>query len=496
MAAAPATFAGRRVLMIDAGGWVSRGPDNWTAAGFSEATPYFRRDDPFRVAAGGTSPTLGQYLCVGGASVFYGGVSMRMRERDFEPDPVIDQDSGAAWPYAYRELEADYAQAESLLSVAGSTGEDPTEPPRSTGFPQPPAPLARISSRLADAARSLGLHPFRLPLAINYRAGGGRTPCAACGTCDGYACALQAKNDVSTILVPRLQRAGMELVTGTTVVRLEREGRRVTDVVCTRPDSTEPIRFRGRAVVVAAGALATPRLLLGSGLDAVNPARGAIGRYLMRHCNAVVMGLFPSRPAPNQEFHKQIGIHDYYFGHPSVGTPAGRLGCLQQFATPAPWIARDYLPFGLGAAIAPLTSRTTGFIVMAEDRPQAANGVTLAAPADSARRLPDTTITHRYDARDLAARAALVAAAKRILRRAGALATYTYDVKTFSHAVGTVRLGPDPAASPLDGRGAFRGLDNLFVTDGSALPRSGGVNPSLTIAANAHRTGRLLLEQL
>jgi choline dehydrogenase-like flavoprotein len=53
-----------------------------------------------------------------------------------------------------------------------------------------------------------------------------------------------------------------------------------------------------------------------------------------------------------------------------------------------------------------------------------------------------------------------------------------------------VRLGVDPRRSPLDERGAFRGLDNLFVTDGSALPRSGGVNPSLTIAAHALRTGR------
>ena len=156
MAAAPAVLAGKRVLMIDAGTFVARGPANWSAAGFSEATPYFRRDDPFHVAAGGKGATLGQYLCVGGASVFYGGVAMRMRERDFAPDADIDRQSGAAWPYRYADLEPYYAQAEALLDVAGSSGDDPTEPPRSTAFPQAPAPLAPISSRLVDAARSLG----------------------------------------------------------------------------------------------------------------------------------------------------------------------------------------------------------------------------------------------------------------------------------------------------------------------------------------------------
>ena len=496
MAAAPAVFAGKRVLMIESGGWVVRGPHNWTAAGLSEQTPYYSRDNPFDVAAGGYQNTLGTYACVGGASVFYGGVAMRLREVDFEPDPVIDQDSGAAWPYRYADLEPYYARAESLLEVAGETGVDPTDPMRSAGFPRSPGPLAPISHRIADAARSLGLRPFRLPLAINYGHAAGRTRCVACGTCDGFACAVQAKNDLSVVLMPRLLAAGLELATDTTVVSLEFANGRIEGVACVRRGSTDRVVFTGKTVVVAGGALSTPRLLLASGLDAANPAGHAIGRYLMRHCNAVVMGLFPSRPAPNGEFHKQIGIHDYYFGHPTVSEPAGRLGCLQQFATPLPDIVRANLPFGVGAAIAPFVSRTTGFIVMAEDRPRADNRVAIDRATPASRLGPRGTVTHAYDARDLAARGALVRAARRILRHTGALVTYAHPIKTFSHAVGTVRLGTDPRTSPLDARGQFRGIANLFVTDGSALPRSGGVNPSLTIAANALRTGTIILEQL
>jgi choline dehydrogenase-like flavoprotein len=496
MAAAPAVLAGKRVLLLESGDWIARGPDNWGPTGLSERTPYYSRADAFDVVAGGYGKSLGTYACVGGASNFYGGVALRMRESDFLPDPLIDHGTGAAWPYRYADLEPFYTQAEQLLEVAGTTGADPTEPPRSAPYPRVPGPLAPISQHLADAASSLGLHPFRLPLAINYLPDDGRTPCPACGTCDGFACAVQAKNDLSTVLIPRLQRAGLELAVNTAAVRLEHDGGRVTAVVCTQRGVADPVRFRGRAVAVACGALATPRLLLASGLNRLNPAGDAVGRYLMRHCNAVVMGLFRSRPAPQSEFHKQIGIHDYYFGHPSIDRPRGRLGCLQQFATPEPALVRYNLPLGLGAIVAPIVSHTTGFIVMAEDRPRATNRVALAGEPAAPTRLPRATVTHEYDARDLAARAALVGAARKILRRAGALVTYSHPIKTFSHALGTVRLGVDPATSPLDASGLFRGTTNLFVTDASALPRASGVNPSLTIAANALRTGTHLLSSL
>jgi choline dehydrogenase-like flavoprotein len=67
--------------------------------------------------------------------------------------------------------------------------------------------------------------------------------------------------------------------------------------------------------------------------------------------------------------------------------------------------------------------------------------------------------------------------------------TAVHPIDTFSHAVGTVRAGVDPSRSALDEYCAFRGVENLWVVDGSFMPRSGGVNPSLTIAANALRIG-------
>ena len=59
----------------------------------------------------------------------------------------------------------------------------------------------------------------------------------------------------------------MTLVSGAVVVKLETSGRRISEVVGVDRRTLEPRRWQGKSVVVAAGALATPHLLLASGLQ-------------------------------------------------------------------------------------------------------------------------------------------------------------------------------------------------------------------------------------
>jgi choline dehydrogenase-like flavoprotein len=54
-------------------------------------------------------------------------------------------------------------------------------------------------------------------------------------------------------------------------------------------------------------------------------------------------------------------------------------------------------------------------------------------------------------------------------------------------------MGTDPRTSALDADSRFRGLDNLYVVDGSVMPTSAAVNPSLTIAALSLRAMRRLV---
>ena len=50
-------------------------------------------------------------------------------------------------------------------------------------------------------------------------------------------------------------------------------------------------------------------------------------------------------------------------------------------------------------------------------------------------------------------------------------------------------MGADPTASVVDQNLKAHDLENLYIVDASVLPTSAAVNPSLTIAALALRTG-------
>ena len=485
MAAHRLIAQGAKVLMIERGDWVERGEAAWRPEASLDMTPHYSRDIRYRCDAGAYKPEVGVAACVGGPSVFYGCVSFRFRERDFEGDPAVVAGSGAAWPYRYDELEPYYAEAERLLGVAGDDAADPTAPPRSTPYPQPPAALAPISRQIAEAAAGLGLHPFHLPLAINHGALEGRKACVGCRTCDTFACAIEAKNDVATTMIRPLLARGLTLWPRCVATRLELDGSRLVALHVFDRGKGESVRVEAKAFVLAAGALGTPHLILASGLDAASPARGAVGRYLMRHANAMVFGFYPSRPDKERVFHKQVAIHDWYFG--AEGEELTKLGGVQQVMTPPRELVKTHLPFGTRGLLGAFTEQLTGLLCIAEDQPLADNGVTIDADRRDDYGLPQLVIRTGYSARDEQARRALVRRAKKVLRRSGAWFFHTHMIKTFSHAIGTVRMGVDPATSPLDEHCRFRGIDNLWVTDGSALPMSAGVNPSLTIAANALR---------
>jgi hypothetical protein len=207
----------------------------------------------------------------------------------------------------------------------------------------------------------------------------------------------------------------------------------------------------------------------------------------MRHCNGIVYGLWKQPLEGARDFHKQVGIFDHY-GDGS--TP--KLGCIQSIHPPPVGMIRDRAPGPLKRIADPLADRCTGLLAIAEDEPRRENGLEVSRTGTDRWGFARAVVTHRYTRRDLDARRTLAGVARDVVSAAGARITHMFPIKTFSHAVGTLRMGIDARSAPLDAASRFRGLENLWVTDGSFMPRSGGVNPSLSIAANALRAGDLI----
>ena len=62
------------------------------------------------------------------------------------------------------------------------------------------------------------------------------------------------------------------------------------------------------------------------------------------------------------------------------------------------------------------------------------------------------------------------------------------------HQFGTCRMGLDPSTSVVDPQCRVHGVSNLFVIDSSIFPTSLGVNPMMTVVANALRVGTWIVE--
>jgi choline dehydrogenase-like flavoprotein len=203
--------------------------------------------------------------------------------------------------------------------------------------------------------------------------------------------------------------------------------------------------------------------------------------------------LFPFRTNPGRVFHKQVCLTDHYEDlRKELGTATG---VIQDVYTPAPVLLRSEARRGLKTGAGLLGSFVQCLLCVAEDEPQADNRVWLSDEIDD-HDMPLVAVHHRYSAADHRRSDHLLKRAAAIMRRAGGLVPYVHRIDSLSHALGTLRAGTSCETSVLDPECRFWGIDNLTVSDGSFMPTAGGVNPSLTIAANALRVAERLVGRM
>lgn len=393
-----------------------------------------------------------EYFNLGGKTMWYGAALIRFAEQEFAADPAHGCHN---WPFRREQLEPYYERAEALLGVRTFA----IEPD-----------LRSLLDRLKR--RDQGWRELSLPLALEPEI---LEQEVEAKHFDGFASVRGSKGDAQRKIWDRLAyRDNVTVMSGKAVEQLLPGARAqaISGVRC--EDGSE---FRARRVILAAGALHSPRLIqryLESFPEAMPPERGQwIGRYAKFHLNTAMLVLGPNRRT--DLLRKTVLLFHQRFPHSSVQTLGWMDGEIVGAQLPS------LLPRALANALANLLgARAYGFWITTEDGSHAENRV-IAERADSPprldfdrNRLPAAEREHRALLRHLSLQFAGMGLAPFVKRM---------PLAATAHACGTLVTGNDPAASVVDANGLMHGMENLYVADGSVLPRSSRVNPALTIYA-------------
>jgi choline dehydrogenase-like flavoprotein len=491
--------SGKRILLLERGDWLQRGPSNWLAQDVFVDNKYVSPDTWLDDKGKPFQPQV--HYFVGGATKLYGAALYRLRPEDFG-DLQHHDGLSPAWPITYDELEPYYSAAEQMYEVHGAHGEDPTEGHASKPYPFPAVSHEPRIQQLSDDLAAAGYHPFHAPCGIRLNeANMPYSVCVRCQNCDGFPCAVHGKSDAEVLGVrPALEHPNVTLLTNARVRKVVTNdaGTTVTSVEVERDGQVE--RYAGDVVVLACGAANTAALLLASRTDK-HPhglANGSdqVGRNYMFHASQAVLAL--SRDENPTIFQKTLGLNDFYLGSDEDDFPLGNIQMVGKSQTPmfhgerpkATMLAPHW-------TLEKVARHAIDFWLSTEDLPRPDNRVTVD---------DNGQITLAYTATNDVPKQRLYAKLKSILHKVDmaeddlfhrfAYMKNQIPVAGCAHQAGTVRFGTDPATSALDVDCRAHELDNLYVVDTSVFPSIGAVNPALTAMANSLRVGDHLLDRL
>ena len=479
---------GKRILMLERGGYLPKEDDNWNPDAIFQGKKYQveeqwldRQDNTFK-------PQI--FYNVGGNTKVYGAALQRMREADFGELKHLDGIS-PAWELSYQDMEPYYTRAESIFKIHGQRGEDITEPPMSAEYPFPPLPHEPRMQEVADELENLGLHPHHLTLAVDRNVEDpDNSNCIRCATCDPYPCKIDAKLDAQIACVnPATTYDNVELKINTQVTRLitDESGNKIQAVEVEADGNKE--QYTADTFILSCGSINSAALLLKSANekhpDGLANSSGMVGCNLMLHNHSSIVAI-ANKPNPTK-FQKTLGFNDFYFGSPDHDYPLGQV----QMTGKSKWNRLDL--FSPGSVPQPtleyMAEHAVDWWLTSEDLPDPNNRVRLT---------PEGKIKVDFARNNLKAHQNLVDLWQNYLRRTDffLFMVTTVPLSAVWHQVGTCKFGSDPQTTVLDLNCRTHDVENLYVVDGSFIPSMGAVNPTLTIVANALRVADHLKDSI
>jgi len=328
-----------------------------------------------------------------------------------------------------------------------------------------------------------------------------------CGFCT-FGCPYGTRQSTLVTFLADALRAGARLYASTRAESLEVERGRIRGVsaVFAGGGRARKVHVRASTVVVAAGALSTPALLLRSGVRFPG-----VGAGLRLDPTTALVGEFPQPVRPWEGPPQTIAVRRFQ------SSDAQDHGPWLEVAPTHPGLAGIAIPWTGAADFRRIIERTEhvatpivlvrdvgegrvsidargrpmyDYVLTSRDRSNLVRGMVETARilrAAGATRLlslhtpyaeaGDGTRTVTEPELD-----AFLSAVERLGVRENSLALFS------AHPMGSARAGTDPRHSAAQTTGEVHGVEGLWIGDGSLLPTAPGANPMLSIMALAWRT--------
>jgi choline dehydrogenase-like flavoprotein len=485
----------------------------WKINAYTEHFYVNPKTDPYALAPG-TDFHWTRIHAVGGRTIVWGRVSLRLSEADFKPKSLQDG-YGEDWPVSYADLAPYYDKAERLMGVFG-TREGLANLP--DGIFMPPPALHCGEQVIKRGAAKLGIPLIPARMAVLTRRHAGRAPCHYCEAC-GRGCETASRFSTLDAIIPHLlAKPNFTLRTGAAAYRVlvDANTNKARGVAFVDTRNKQEYEAYAKTVVLGAGAMESTRILLNSKTRehprGLANSSGVLGHYLMDTFSAGdVTGYLPSlrgREPVNDD--GVSGGHALITRY--VNLPGRRkLPVLRgwQFQTNTGTVLNQSIPratAGFGAAFkrrvrddfpAMVSLRGSG-----EALPDFDNYCEIDPDGLKDRHgIPQLRFHAKWGENEKKMAEVMFDEAEEILRAAGAeVEPYERGIPgppgDQTHEVGTARMGVEAKKSVLNRWNQAHDVKNLFVVDGAAFVSNPEKNCTLTIIALAWRASEYLAEEL
>jgi len=439
---------------------------------------------------------------VNGLQNLWNGICLRYSEDDFANRHSYSED--CRWPISLGDLADHYSEVERLALVVGERNGLRQFPDGSFLAPRGARHIDRVF--IDSNAGSLGPDLFFLKnrKAIDLRPDSARK-CVACGNC-ARGCRSGSMYKFSTHLLPEIKALrNFRLLEHTRAIKLtavdcdNAEGFSISHVVAIDERAGQIVEIEADVVIVCAGAIESPRLLLNSFADDPSKAE-RVGEFLQDSPRAIVgTSLFRLwfRPATED---RGYGDHVLVGGQikDSQGKRFPFVGQFWSDFTKVPYYLSEltWLPrFLLETVSRQVFKSTATLMFFGPAVPQRKNKIVLGDGVDH---FGQRQVRIHYEMSEIETDHSrrLAALARRMLRKASGY--ITEDVKSPPgigiHYVGTCRMAADPKGGVVDRDLKYFKSKNLYVCDGGVIPVLSEKHPTLTIMALAHRLAERLIK--